>query len=69
METNNPLQTVDNIENERDTTQTEVQPFTDEAISALKEFCEVLQEIHNRLVSEGKTPEIDPHYVHQPDHT
>lgn len=36
--------------------------FSDETIEALKEFGEVLQRIHNRLIKEGKTIEIDEHY-------
>lgn len=36
--------------------------FSQETIEALKEFGEVLQRIHNRLIKEGKTIELDDHY-------
>ena len=36
--------------------------FSDETIKALQEFGEVLQQIHNRLIKEGKTIELDDHY-------
>ena len=36
--------------------------FSDETIKALQEFADVLQRIHNRLIKEGKTIELDDHY-------
>ena len=36
--------------------------FSDETIEALREFGEVLQQIHDRLLKEGKTIELDDHY-------
>ena len=37
-------------------------PFSDEGLEALRSLREVLQRIHNRLVSEGRTIEIDEQY-------
>lgn len=37
--------------------------FTDETVQALHEFGTVLQRIHNRLVSEGISIELDSHYA------
>ena len=45
-----------------DVAQEEEQVFGHETLEALKEFGKVLQGIHDRLVSEGKTIEIDDQY-------
>ena len=37
--------------------------FTDETVQALQDFGKVLQRIHNRLVAEGVSIEIDSHYA------
>jgi len=43
------------IHDKTKTMKKEIQPLSDEEMASVREYCEILRDIHNRLVSEGWT--------------